>query len=88
MEREERFQELEEIREGIVEILLELHPDMEVESLALVDERILDSFDIITLVTQIREEFDVVVPAERILPQYFNSANALSEMILELMEEE
>ena len=59
MEREERFQELEEIREGIVEILLELHPDMEVESLALVDERILDSFDIITLVTQIREEFEI-----------------------------
>lgn len=80
--------EFEEIRKGIVDILLELHPDIEAGCRTLIDDRILDSFDIITLISQIREEFEVVVPAERILPDNFNSADALCKMVLELMEEE
>lgn len=87
-EQEKRLREQEEIRDGIVEILLGLHPDIETGSCALIDDRILDSFDIITLITQIREEFDIVVPAEQILPQNFNSADALAKLVWELLEEE
>ena len=73
----------------ILQILQEVRHDVEFEKeTKLIDDGILDSFDIITLITQIREEFDIVVPAEQILPQNFNSADALAKLVWELLEEE
>lgn len=80
---------MEEIREGLLKILEEMHPDTDIAACkGLVKDKILDSFDIITLITRIREEFDVVVPADRILPENFNSLDALEKMVQELLEEE
>ena len=50
----------------------------------LVDEGILDSLDIVTLVTEIDAELGVTVPAEEILPENFNSAAALYDLITRL----
>ena len=50
----------------------------------LVDDGILDSLDIVTLVTEINSEFDVTIPAEEIVPENFNSAEALMELIKRL----
>ena len=48
---------------------------------------ILDSFDIISLISEISDEFDVTIPAEAIIPENFNSANSLYELIKSLMDE-
>ena len=48
------------------------------------DEGILDSLDIVTLVTEIDAELGVTVPAEEILPENFNSAAALYDLITRL----
>ena len=68
--------------EKLIEILSSLHPevDFEVEE-GLVDEGILDSLDIVTLVTEINAELDVTIPAEEIVPENFNSAAALWALI-------
>ena len=50
-------------------------------------EKILDSFDIISLITEINSTFDVAVPAEEIIPENFNSAEALWDMIERLRDE-
>jgi acyl carrier protein len=74
--------------EKLIEILASLHPDVDFEANdALVDDGILDSLDIVTLVTEINAEFDVTIPAEEIVPENFNSAAALMELIEKLDEE-
>ena len=68
--------------EKLLEILRSLHPDVDFENTDdLVDDGILDSLDIVTLVTEINSEFDVAIPAEEIVPENFNSAEALMELI-------
>ena len=49
---------------------------------------ILDSFDIVTLISEISEAFDVTITAENIIPENFNSAQALYELIQRLEDEE
>jgi acyl carrier protein len=69
------------MEQKIIEILKEIHPDAPVESEGLVDDGILDSLDIVTLVTALNAAFDVRIPAVEILPDHFNSVAAMAEMI-------
>ena len=72
----------------LLEILENLHPEVNFETCTtLIDDKILDSFDIITIISEINEEFDVVVPAEEIIPENFNSAQALYELVTRLADE-
>lgn len=74
--------------EKLIEILKSLHPDVDFyENDALIDDGILDSLDIVTIVTEINAEFDVTIPAEEIIPENFNSAEALYALICKLDEE-
>ena len=54
----------------------------------LVDNRILDSFDILSVISAIDDEFDVSVPAKEIVPENFNSAQDIYEMIGRLADSE
>lgn len=54
----------------------------------LVDNRILDSFDILSVISAIDDEFDVSVPAKEIVPENFNSAHDIYEMIVRLADSE
>ena len=68
--------------EKLIEIMQNLHPDIDFETYdGLVDDGVLDSLDIVTLITDINDAFDVSIPAEEILPENFNSAKALWELI-------
>lgn len=80
--------EQEEIREGILGILEELHADVDFGTQErLVDDKILDSFDLVTLVTELGEEFDVEITAKDFVAENFNSVQRLTEMIVRLMDE-
>lgn len=79
---------MEEIRETILEILKELHEDVDFEKEeALVDDKILDSFDLVTLVAELGEEFDVEITARDFVEENFNSLDRLAKMIARLMDE-
>lgn len=56
------------------------------EEKALIDDRILDSFGVITLVSELEEEFDVEIEASEMIPENFNSAEAVLRMIERLKE--
>lgn len=74
--------------EELLNILAELHPEVDFETEEqLIDNKILDSFDIVTLVAEIDSAFDVAIPAEELVPENFNSAKALYALIERLMEE-
>ena len=72
----------------LIEILSEMHPDVDFDTEdKLIDNGILDSFDIVTLVAELGSQYDISVPAGRIIPKNFNSAKALFAMIEELEDE-
>ncbi len=72
----------------LLEILEDLHSDIDYETEdGLVDNGILDSLDIVTLITEINDKFDISIPAEEIVPENFNSAEALYALICKLDEE-
>ena len=74
--------------EELLEILEGLHPDVDFEhETALIEGGVLDSFDIVTLISEISDTFDVTISAEYILPENFNSAKALYALIQKLEEE-
>ena len=75
--------------EELLNILRELHPEVDFETEEhLIDGMILDSFDIVSLIASIHEEFGVTINAGKILPQNFNSAKALYALIQEIEEED
>ena len=74
--------------EELLEILGELHPDVDFEvEEALIDDKILDSFDIVSLIADINDTFDGAITAKDIVPENFNSAKALYALIQRLEEE-
>lgn len=73
--------------EIIIELLQDLHPDIDFnECNTLIDHSILDSFDIVALVTDLSEEFDITIPVEELTPDNFNSAKSIYEMVQRLMD--
>ncbi len=69
----------------LIEILKDLHEDVDFDTCTtLIDDKILDSFDIVTIISEIDDKFDVTIPAEEIIPENFNSAKALYALIEKL----
>ena len=76
------------MREKILDILLDIRPDVDFESeKALIDDRILDSFDILAVVAELNEEFDVEINVEDLQPENFNSVEGLMELVRKLQDE-
>lgn len=77
------------MRETILEILQGLHPDVTFEGNdALVDSKVLDSFDIVSLISELNDEFDIVITADKIIPENFNSVDALLALVESLVDED
>lgn len=75
--------------EELLEILSDLHPDVDFETCdTLIDDKILDSFDIVSIIAEVNDRFDVTISAEKIIPENFNSAEALYNLIQELEDED
>ena len=74
--------------ERIVEILEEIQPGVDYETCEnLVDGGVLDSLSIINIVAELEDTFDIVIPTVEIIPENFNSAKLLWEMVLRLQED-
>jgi D-alanine--poly(phosphoribitol) ligase subunit 2 len=74
--------------EELLKILSELRPDVDFEqNEKLIDDGILDSFDIITLVGEINEHFEIEIRVEDLLPENFNSVKAMMALISQLSDE-
>ena len=72
----------------LIEILTDLHPDVDFTAeTGLIENGILNSLDIVTLITEINDKFDVMIPAEEIMPENFDSAEALWALTCKLDED-
>lgn len=75
--------------EELLEILEEMYPDIDFATEdALVSGKIFNSFDIISIIAEVNDCFDVTIPAEEILTENFDSAEALYRLIQKLQDEE
>lgn len=76
------------MKQEIIRILKEVRPDVNFESESkLIDDGILDSFDIIQMVMELNECFDVEIQVEDLQPENFNSIEAMIELITRLQDE-
>lgn len=73
----------------LMDILMEINPDIdyEVED-RLIDGKVLDSFSIVNLVAQISEVFDIDISPKYLVPENFNSAEAMWSMIRTIQDED
>ena len=81
---------MEEITlDAVIEMLEDVKEGIDYRNAtALVDNREIDSFDILAIISAIDDEFDLSVPAKDIVPANFNSAQSLCALINRLAEEE
>ena len=74
--------------EKVMEILKELRPDVDFDNCTtLIDDGILDSFDIVSLIGELTDAFDVEISFDDIDPENFNSAESIYALIQKLEEE-
>lgn len=73
----------------LLEILEEIDPDVDYETEDnLIDGKVLDSFSIIRLIAAICDEFDIEISPKYLVPENFNSAEAMWKLIQKIQEEE
>lgn len=75
--------------EELLEILEDIQPGVDYANCkTLIDDHILDSFGILSLVSEIEDAFDIEVSPAELIAENFNSAESLWKMICRLKEEE
>ena len=72
----------------LLEILQELHDDIDFDTHeSLIDDKVIDSFDIITLIAEVDDRIGVAIPPEELVPENFNSYRAISKLIERLEDD-
>ena len=70
------------MKEQIIKILSELRPEFDfTQDVDFIEEGMLDSFDIVTLVDTIEEELGVAISGMDVLPENFCSIDAICQTI-------
>ena len=76
-----------DMKEQVMKILEELRPDVDFEKeTALIDDGVLDSFDIVSLVGELNDNFNIEINVDDLLPENFNSADAMAELVAKMQE--
>lgn len=68
--------------EQLLQILKEIRPDVDFENEeALIDDGILDSFDVVSIISEIDDKFGVQIRITELDPESFNSVDNLWNLI-------
>lgn len=75
------------MREEVLEILKEIRSDIAFENeKALIDDNLLESLDIVAIVGEFNDAFDIEISVEDLLPENFNSVDAMVDLIRGMQE--
>ena len=73
--------------EKLLEILKGIRPDVDFENEdALIDDGILDSFDVVSIISEIDDNFDVQIRISELDPENFNSVESIWTLIQSLKQ--
>ena len=75
--------------EELLEILEDIQPDADYDTCTtLIDDGILDSFAILSIVGELEDAFDIKITPAETIPENFNSAQSLWAMVQKLQGDE
>lgn len=70
------------MKEQVLEVLKSVRPDINFEfAEKLIDDGVLDSFDIISIVSDLNEKFDIDITADELEPENFNTLDAIVSLV-------
>jgi len=73
----------------VLAILQQIRADVDfTKEKALVDDGILDSFDIVGIIAELTDAFDITISIEDMVPENFNSAEAMYALVERMLDEE
>ena len=76
------------MRDTIIDILSEIVEDVDFDTCTtLIDDGLLSSLDVIQLIGALNDEFDISIPATEMIPDHFNSVDAICAMVKRLEDE-
>ena len=74
--------------EKLLEVLGEIRPDVDfANEKKLIDDGVLDSFDIMQVVMALNEAYEIDINVEDLEPDNFNTVEAMLQLIQKLQEE-
>ena len=74
--------------EKLLELLKGIRPDIDFENeTSLIDDGYLDSFDVVSIISEIDDEFGVQIRINELYPENFNSMDAIWSLIMKLRGE-
>ena len=72
----------------ILEILTSIRSDADFEKEQhLIDDGILDSFDVVSIVGELCDAYDITITADEMEPENFNSAQAMLALVERILDE-
>lgn len=75
--------------ETVLEILTKVKPNVDFKNAtAIVDDGLLDSMDIVMLVGELNDEFDIEIQVTDLVPENFNTVDAIVKMVERLEAED
>lgn len=68
--------------ERLLEILSTIRPDVDfINEQNLIEDGVLDSLDIVSIISELMDEYDIAIKVSELSPENFNSLEAISKMI-------
>ena len=67
--------------EKVLEICKEAAEDVDFTSTTLIDDKLLDSVTLLAIISALTDEFDVDIPYKEIVPENFNSVEAMAALV-------
>lgn len=76
------------MRDEILTILNEINDGIDYENEdKIIDDKLFDSFDIVSLVVALNEEFDIEIDVDELVPANFNSVEGIINLVTTKQEE-
>jgi len=74
---------MKNMRQQIINILQEIRPEFDFsQDLNFIEEGLLDSFDIVSLVTSLDEEYNISIDGMDIVPENFSSVDSIKNLLI------
>ena len=75
------------MREKIIEIIKDVRSDIDAENeTKMIDDDMLDSFDIVAIVGMLNDEFDIAINVNDLVPENFNSVDGMLALVSKLQQ--